>query len=131
MADCVFCHDARTNDRIHINEYWVSVWDAYPAASGHALIVLRRHVEDLMEVRTPEWNSLWDIFSHTLGVIYRLFPGVTAQTVGFNDGPAAGRTVDHLHGHVIPRRPGDVDDPRGGIRNVLPSAPRPWEEYQT
>lgn len=99
-----------------------AVLDAYPVTEGHALIYPIRHVESLVSLTTVQ---LIDFRS----LLAEIMEASDAQdfTIAVNDGPAAGRTVDHLHVHVIPRRPGDVPDPRGGVRQLLvPPERDPW-----
>jgi diadenosine tetraphosphate (Ap4A) HIT family hydrolase len=96
--------------------------DNYPAADGHVQIVPVRHVESFFELTAAEIADM-----HML--LRQAAQSVVADgfTIGVNEGRAAGRTVDHLHVHLIPRRWGDVTDPRGGVRNVLPGGdPDRW-----
>lgn len=88
--------------------------DGYPVAEGHALIIPRRHVVSLFDLTEVEFLGL----RHLLREVRRLTPA-DGYTIGVNEGVAAGRTVPHLHVHVIPRHWGDVPDPRGGIRQVM------------
>lgn len=88
--------------------------DGYPVTPGHALIIPKRHAESLLDLTTGELLDLRSLIAHLCWA-----SDAADFTIGVNDGPAAGRTVHHLHVHVIPRRPGDVADPRGGIRRVL------------
>jgi diadenosine tetraphosphate (Ap4A) HIT family hydrolase len=100
-------------------------WDNFPVSSGHALLIPRRHVADWFHATPEEQVALttavdrarvfieqWAVREHR--------PKPDGYNVGFNIGPAAGQTVFHLHVHVIPRYAGDVPDPRGGIRGVIP-----------
>ena len=93
--------------------------DRFPVSPGHTLIVTRRV--------TPDWFSATDdeqraVLSLIAEVKQRLDNELAPDgyNVGFNAGVAAGQTVVHLHVHVIPRYAGDVPDPRGGIRHVIP-----------
>jgi diadenosine tetraphosphate (Ap4A) HIT family hydrolase len=100
-----------------------AVLDAYPVAEGHSLIIPKRHVESFTQLTDPEVLEL-----------HRLIRRVCQHSVAFdhtiavNDGSLAGRTVPHLHVHVIPRRAGDVADPRGGVRRLMIPDPSqdPW-----
>ena len=122
---CLFCAPDSPENCI-VAEYGTCYarLDNYPSAPGHVEIVPRRHVV-----------SLWDLTEAEVVDAYTLLRTVAAGqdadgwTVGVNEGRAAGRTVDHLHIHLIPRRPGDVPDPRGGIRAVLPGPhPSVWAD---
>ena len=102
------------------NRLAFAVWDRFPVADGHALVIPRRQVGDWWEA-TPEERadvlSLVDVVKRQIERVHR----PDGFNVGFNCGEAAGQTVAHLHLHVIPRYAGDVPDPRGGIRNVIPA----------
>jgi len=101
------------------NEVSFAIADAYPVTSGHSLVVPHRLIGTWWEASAKERSGLWalvDVVKERLDAEYR----PDGYNVGFNSGPAAGQTVAHLHIHVIPRHAGDVVDPRGGIRNVMP-----------
>jgi len=111
MSECPFCAPDRHTQR---NAYAAVIPDGFPVTDGHVLVVPLRHTPDLGNLHASEWTALWDLVRDVrLGI-----PG--DANIGVNDGPAAGRTVDHAHVHVIPRQFGDVADPRGGVRWVIP-----------
>ena len=97
----------------------VALWDGFPVSEGHALVVPRRHVASVFDLPPAELASLWEFVGRVREELTNRFP-VEAFNIGLNDGPLAGQTVPHAHIHVIPRRQGDVSDPRGGIRWVIP-----------
>jgi diadenosine tetraphosphate (Ap4A) HIT family hydrolase len=103
------------------------LWDGFPVSPGHALIVPRRHVASWSEATPEERQHLTAAIADVHRIIQELHQPA-GFNVGFNDGPAAGQTVGHLHIHVIPRYDGDVPDPRGGIRLVIPDKARYWEQ---
>lgn len=88
--------------------------DHFPVTPGHMLVCPARHVSDLRELTDKEWELLW---LYALGEARKVDGPVN---IGVNIGRAAGQTVEHAHVHVIPRREGDVEDPRGGVRGVIP-----------
>jgi diadenosine tetraphosphate (Ap4A) HIT family hydrolase len=97
--------------------------DRFPVSDGHTLVVPRRHVETYFDLGAMEQAELW----HAVEVVKleldrELQPD--GYNVGFNAGTAAGQTVMHAHVHVIPRFAGDVPDPRGGVRGVIPGKQR-------
>lgn len=99
-----------------------AVLDGYPVAEGHALVIPKRHVEAFSELSPAELVDLGRLVSRA-----QLASQAHDWTIAVNDGTLAGRTVPHLHVHVIPRRLGDVPDPRGGIRRlILGDNPDPW-----
>lgn len=101
-----------------------AVLDAYPVTDGHVLIVPKRHVVRFVDLTTDEILEMFDLIE---GTVRTIITDTADFTIAVNDGPAAGRTVPHLHVHVIPRRAGDVADPRGGVRQLLvPAGQDPW-----
>ena len=95
------------------------VWDAYPVSLGHLLIVPRRHVPTWDKLADIEKQWVWSTVDQAISII-KLRHSPEGFNVGFNLGSTAGQTVPHFHLHVIPRYAGDVADPRGGIRHVIP-----------
>ncbi|MEU1071885.1 MULTISPECIES: HIT domain-containing protein [unclassified Streptomyces] len=120
-ADCLFCRqaDPEANRIMAENATCFARWDNYPAAPGHAEIVPKRHVESFFALTTDEITDMhWLLKAIRARIDDQHHPD--GYTIGVNEGRAAGRTIDHAHLHLIPRWHGDVDDPRGGIRHVLP-----------
>jgi diadenosine tetraphosphate (Ap4A) HIT family hydrolase len=116
---CPFCNP--NPDRVFlVRPRLLGIWDAYPVTPGHALIIPTRHVPDLATATPEERQGLWDLVDPVLKVIAKQHGPVDGFNIGINGGEAAGQTVPHLHMHVIPRRRGDVVDPRGGVRHVIP-----------
>lgn len=105
---------------IAANRSAFAIWDGFPVSPGHALVVSRRLITDWWEATPGERVDIFDLVDIVRDKIAKLH-GPDGFNVGFNAGPVAGQTVDHLHVHVIPRFAGDVPDPRGGIRNVIPA----------
>lgn len=123
-GDCPFCTPAP--ERIfHEGPLVLGVWDGYPVSPGHALIVPRRHVATWFDASEDERRALANgIEIARDAILGRHRPD--GFNVGMNLGEAAGQTVPHLHLHVIPRYRGDVADPRGGVRWVLPERAAYW-----
>jgi len=103
----------------------VVVRDAYPVAAGHTLVIPRRHVGFFFELDQSEQIAMLTLLDRARTGLEREF-APHGYTIGINDGRAAGQTVPHVHMHLIPRHHGDVEDPRGGIRWVLPAKARYW-----
>lgn len=97
-----------------------AIWDAFAVSPGHILIVPRRHAANWDDLTKAEKEWAWSAVDQAISII-RSCHSPDGFNVGFNLGTAAGQTVFHFHLHVIPRYAGDVDDPRGGIRHVIPS----------
>jgi diadenosine tetraphosphate (Ap4A) HIT family hydrolase len=125
-AGCPFCAVAPA--RIAYDaELVIGIWDGFPVTDGHALVVPRRHVASWFEATVDEHAALLAGIAAMRALVLARGP-VDGWNLGINDGPAAGQTVPHLHVHLIPRRAGDVDDPRGGVRWVVPARARYWTE---
>ncbi len=117
-GECPFCSpDA---DRVFYRDALViGLWDGFPVAPGHALLVTVRHVPSWFDASREEQAALLQAVDAARRTIESKF-AAHGYNIGINDGKAAGQTVPHLHVHVIPRRDGDVADPRGGVRYVIP-----------
>ena len=103
----------------------IALWDVYPVSLGHALVVPRRHAASWSELTASEKAELTAGIDAVRALIDERYQP-HAYNVGYNDGEAAGQTIMHFHVHVIPRYQGDVLDPRGGIRWVLPDKAAYW-----
>jgi diadenosine tetraphosphate (Ap4A) HIT family hydrolase len=121
---CPFCQ--RLGDQIvDQNHVAVAFPDGYPVSDGHMLIVPRRHVRSIFDHAPPELNGVWALVAQVRArLLHELAPD--GFTIGVNDGVTAGQTIGHGHIHVIPRRRGDVPDPRGGVRWVIPTKAAYW-----
>lgn len=97
--------------------------DSYPVSDGHALIIPYRHFSNYFDATDSERISIIQLMDQTKRAWEERF-APDGYNVGVNVGEAAGQTVPHLHVHLIPRYKGDVDDPRGGIRGVIPRKQR-------
>jgi diadenosine tetraphosphate (Ap4A) HIT family hydrolase len=112
---------------VALDDLFAVVTDKFPVSPGHTLIIARRPVARFQELTTAEKARLlvWiDWTQHRLAST--ISPPPDAFNLGLNDGPAAGQTMSQFHFHVIPRYTGDVPDPRGGIRHVIPGRARYW-----
>ena len=102
--------------------------DKFPVSPGHTLIIVKRLVSRFSELAPEEKARMIHWIDWCQGHLDRTFkPKPDAYNIGINDGAAAGQTVGQLHVHVIPRYQGDVPDPRGGVRFVIPGKARYWE----
>jgi diadenosine tetraphosphate (Ap4A) HIT family hydrolase len=101
-------------------------YDNFPATKGHIEIVPKRHVVSFFELTPSEAREAYRLMAQAQRRLQEMY-SPDGFTIGVNDGKAAGRSIDHLHIHVIPRYLGDVEDPRGGIRQIVPNYdPAAW-----
>ena len=116
-GDCIFCDPKRKI--LAENAHALAFFDSFPVSRGHALVVPKRHALDIFELSDEEYAGCFSlVFPLRELLIARFAPD--GFNVGANCSEAAGQSVWHAHIHVIPRYVGDVPEPRGGIRNVLP-----------
>lgn len=123
---CPFCTLPRERI-IDENENAVWLYDGYPISQGHSLIIPKRHIGSFFETTIQERGdilALLDVAKMVLKDKYK----PDGFNIGINDGPAAGQTVPHLHVHLIPRYNGDLPDPRGGVRWVIPQKADYWSK---
>lgn len=112
---CPFCD--RTG--VAINDHWKLIEDAYPVSKGHHLLVPIQHVPTLRDLTALQWASLSDAIEMSLIVLTNT-ENMLDFNFGLNNGESAGQTINHVHFHFIPRECGDVENPRGGVRGVIP-----------
>ena len=123
--ECPFC--TLPDDRIiDSNEMSFVIRDGFPISPGHTLVIPRRHVCSFFEISLIEREALFKILDQAKNVLDSEFKP-DGFNIGINDGPAAGQTVPHLHIHLIPRFKGDQEDPRGGVRWIIPEKAQYWE----
>ncbi len=110
------------------DKLFVVIRDKYPVSNGHCLIIPRRNVARFQELTPREEIRMlrWAAWTQNY-LLATLLPIPDAFNLGINDGQAAGQTMEQFHFHIIPRYRGDVHDPRGGIRWVIPRKARYWQ----
>jgi diadenosine tetraphosphate (Ap4A) HIT family hydrolase len=123
MKGCPFCNIEKliNSDRIvYQDSTWIAIYDNYPVSKGHVLLIPKRHCASYFDLNFIELESV----SVTIGIIKKLLDkkfNPDGYNIGMNCGEAAGQTVMHCHIHIIPRYKGDCENPRGGVRGVIPS----------
>jgi len=116
--DCIFCNIER--DRIITeNETAYAIYDIFPVNKGHMLIIPKKHIKDYFETNEQDKDGLWKLVDECKKIVDKEF-NPDGYNIGINCGEAAGQTVMHLHIHLIPRYIGDIDNPKGGVRGVIP-----------
>jgi diadenosine tetraphosphate (Ap4A) HIT family hydrolase len=118
VEHCVFCDlvALRHREIVAENSSFVAVFDDFPVNEGHILIISKRHIESPFQLLNHEGIELLELLRATKSTLDQRFRP-DGYNIGVNCGEAAGQTVRHLHVHLIPRYKGDVENPRGGIRN--------------
>lgn len=118
---CVFCDEfIPKHNKILENKYAIAFFDEFPVNKGHMLIITKRHVETFFDMSIEEQKSMISLLNNCKKYIDEIFCP-DGYNVGLNCGKEAGQTVMHVHMHLIPRYKGDVDDPKGGVRSVIPN----------
>jgi diadenosine tetraphosphate (Ap4A) HIT family hydrolase len=124
---CVFCERIELGDVLLSNEHAAAFEDGFPISPGHTLIVPRRHEADLLALAEEEQAAIWSLIAPVRQMIEAQWGAPDGYNIGVNIGTAAGQTIAHAHLHLIPRWHGDVADPRGGVRRVVPSKAAYWK----
>jgi diadenosine tetraphosphate (Ap4A) HIT family hydrolase len=115
---CLFCRDPKGVSRS--NELAYSARDSYPVSPGHTVVIPRRHVATFFELTPEEINASMALINEERKLLdEELKPD--GYNIGVNIGQAAGQSIFHVHIHIIPRYKGDVENPQGGVRHVIPS----------
>lgn len=102
------------------NALAVAINDGFPVTVGHSLVIPRRHVIDWFGLTPEEVLACNGLLQQLRQEIQTADHSVTGFNIGINAGADAGQTILHCHIHLIPRRKGDVENPRGGVRHVIP-----------
>jgi diadenosine tetraphosphate (Ap4A) HIT family hydrolase len=116
---CRFC-EIDESRIIAQNELCHALRDLFPVTQYHTLIIPKRHVMDFFDLYQPEINAVHSLLNEMKNEIEKLDKNVTGFNIGANSGEDAGQTVFHCHIHLIPRRKGDMVNPKGGVRGVIP-----------
>jgi diadenosine tetraphosphate (Ap4A) HIT family hydrolase len=118
-SNCLFCEIGR--DRVIIeNDLAYAIRDGFPVTPLHSLIIPKRHVVDFFGLTRKERQACNRLIYDLRKSILKEDPAVGGFNIGMNAGEVAGQTIFHCHIHLIPRRRGDVENPRGGVRHLIP-----------
>jgi diadenosine tetraphosphate (Ap4A) HIT family hydrolase len=116
-SECPFCD---STDSVIEGNLLYARYDNYPVNEGHTLIIPYRHISDYFESSQDEKIELLEMINNVKQMLDEKY-SPDGYNIGINSGKAAGQSVMHLHVHVIPRYVGDMDDPKGGVRGVIPN----------
>lgn len=114
---CPFCQSNLSIIKSKKNAF--AIYDKYPVSLGHTLIIPRRHVASFFELTQEEMDACWELVKEMKPLLSEKYQP-DGFNVGINVGEAAGQTLFHVHIHLIPRYKGDVENPAGGVRYVIP-----------
>ena len=120
--DCVFCNLSKDDGKriIAENDLAFVVRDGFPVTEGHTLFIPKRHVQDYFGLIPEEVNAINRLMLEQKTLFHELDTTIDGFNIGMNCGESAGQTIFHCHVHLIPRRKGDVENPRGGVRHIIP-----------
>ena len=116
---CLFCN-SKISGIAHENNLAYASYDTYPVSELHCLIIPKRHVIDYFELTDEELVACNDLIKVIKEEVLFKDKNVKAFNIGTNVGKIAGQSIMHCHIHLIPRREGDVENPQGGVRSVIP-----------
>mgnify|MGYP001253428975 FL=1 len=116
---CLFCN-SRKSGIAHENQLAYASYDTYPVSKSHCLIIPKRHVIDYFDLTNDELIACNDLIKIMKQDVTEKDRSIKAFNIGTNAGKVAGQSIMHCHIHLIPRREGDVDNPQGGVRSVIP-----------
>ena len=121
LKACIFCEIATTDRVIDQTDHTFVIRDAFPVTEGHTLFIPKRHVADYFDLNPHETSDIQELLQKHKAMIEVNDESVDGFNIGINVGATAGQTVFHVHVHLIPRRIGDVANPKGGVRGVIPA----------
>ena len=117
--ECLFCQ-VDPKFVVAENELCYARKDGFPVTEFHTLIIPKRHIANYFDLHQPEINAIHQMLEKIQKEIEERDDSVTGFNIGINVGEDAGQSIFHVHVHLIPRRKGDVENPRGGVRGVIP-----------
>jgi len=117
--DCPFCNIGEQVEVLFKADTAMAILDSFPISPGHTLVIPRRHVADYFDLTVEEQNELWQLVNRCKMILQdRFHPD--GFNIGINVGEMAGQSIFHVHIHLMPRYKGDVKNPKGGVRHIIP-----------
>ena len=117
---CLFC-DIQKSGYAYENKLAYASYDSYPVSKHHCLVIPKRHIKDYFDLSDNELLACNELIKILKKEIINKDPSVKGFNLGTNIGKVSGQSILHCHFHLIPRRDGDVDNPQGGVRSVIPN----------
>ncbi len=117
---CLFCNTEESGFTVQ-NELAYASYDTYPVSKYHCLIIPKRHIKDFFELTDEELVACNDLIRKVKDEVIKKDPNIDGFNLGTNIGRVSGQSILHCHFHLIPRRLGDVENPQGGVRSVIPN----------
>ena len=116
---CLFCV-IKKEEIVYENEFAYATFDSYPVSKLHCLIIPKRHIKDYFELNNEEIIGCNQLIKKIKNQVKKNDKTIKGFNIGINSGKVAGQSIMHCHIHLIPRREGDVMNPQGGVRGVIP-----------
>ena len=117
--ECPFCNIGEHVEVLFKADTAMAILDSFPISPGHTLVIPKRHIPDYFDLTVEEQNELWQLVNRCKVILQdRFHPD--GFNIGINVGEMAGQSIFHVHIHLIPRYEGDVKNPKGGVRHIIP-----------
>ena len=120
-TNCIFCNKKNYRTIGHSKKFFIIRDTSYPVTKHHTLVITKKHISSYFDLTLEETKELKKILKYQKKALEKVDRTITGFNIGVNVGEDAGQSIKHCHVHLIPRRKGDVKDPRGGVRGVIPS----------
>ena len=117
---CLFCN-VKESGVVYENDLAYASYDSYPVSKDHCLIIPKRHIKDYFSLSQNELIACDELIKIVKSEIIKKDQTVKGFNIGTNIGKVSGQSIFHCHIHLIPRREGDVENPQGGVRSVIPN----------
>jgi len=119
LSECIFCNLPEDKKIIDSNNHALAFYDGYPVTKYHTLIIPKRHVADYFDLEKIEIDAINNLLQTQKNRLLEMDQTITGFNIGINIGEDAGQSIFHVHIHLIPRRYGDMKNPKGGVRGVI------------
>ena len=118
--NCPFCSAESERELIASSSLSIAFFDGFPVSPGHAQIIPKWHISSFFDLSIEEQLDLLNLTDRVTRIVEERY-NPDGYNIGINVGEAAGQSIFHVHLHLIPRYKGDVVNPRGGVRAVIPT----------